>query len=128
MEGKRILEIRKKLGLNQGEFAKRLGLSHTTISTTESGKTPLTEANIRLICFTFGVNETWLRNGTGDMMNEEVLLSDWEKRLLELFGKLSPKAHKMLIEYAEKLVSDEQELRGEAQGMSKKERMPVKSG
>jgi hypothetical protein len=62
---------------------------------------------------TFKVNEEWLREGTGDMMDDEVSLSDYEKRLLELFNELTPLARKMLIEYAEKLVADEKGLRGE---------------
>jgi transcriptional regulator with XRE-family HTH domain len=118
MNGKRIFEIRKKLGLTQSEFAERVGLSHTTISTTEANKTPLTKSNIRLICLTFGVNEAWLRDGTGDMMNDEALFSDWEKRLVELFRKLSPKARELLVEYAEKLLADERALRGENQAAS----------
>ena len=99
----RIVEIRKFKGLNQTEFAKKLGFTQSNLSSIELGKTPLTEANIRLICFTFGVNETWLREGKGDMMDDEALLSDYEKRLMTLFRALSPRAREMLIEYAEKL-------------------------
>jgi transcriptional regulator with XRE-family HTH domain len=113
VKNNRISVLRKHLDLNQSEFARKLGVTSTLINKIEAGKTPLTETNIRLICFTFGVNEAWLRDGTGDMMNEEALLSDWEKRLLELFRKLSPRARELLIEYADKLGSDERALRGE---------------
>ena len=110
MEGKRILEIRNKLGLKQVEFAKRLGLSHTTISTTESGKTPLTEANMRLICFTFSVNETWLRHGEGPMFNESA--GPEEQELLRVFDELTPDGRKMVLEYAELILKNEKAFRG----------------
>ena len=87
-------------------------MTNSAISAIELGKAPLTEQNIRLICLTFDVNEEWLREGRGEMMDEEALLSDRERRLLDNFRRLTPRACKMLIEYAEKLVSDEQTLRG----------------
>jgi transcriptional regulator with XRE-family HTH domain len=113
--GKRLGELRKKLNLKQIEFAKELGLTSAAISAIELGKTPLTEANIRLICLTFGVREEWLREGKGEMMDDEARLSEQERQLLALFRELSPIARKMLIEYAEKLLSDEKALRWERQ-------------
>jgi transcriptional regulator with XRE-family HTH domain len=112
--GERITLLRKKLELKQTEFSAELGLKNSTISAIELGKNPLTEANIRLIALTFDVRQEWLREGTGDMMDEEALLTGREKRLLELFRQLSPVAQGMVIEYAEKLRSDEAGLRGEA--------------
>jgi hypothetical protein len=46
------------------------------------------------------------------MMDNEAQLSDQERRLLAFFQELSPLARKMLLEYAQKLVSDENTLRG----------------
>ncbi len=112
---KRIIEVRKHSGLNQADFAKKLNLTQSLISRLESGKTPIIEQNIKLISLTFGVREEWLRSGEGEMENNEALLSDYEKRLLGLFGALSPRARKMLIEYAEKLGADEAALRGEVE-------------
>jgi transcriptional regulator with XRE-family HTH domain len=105
ISGKRVNELRKNLGLKQVEFAEKLGLTSAAISAIELDKAPLTEANIRLICFTFKVNEEWLREGKGEMLDEEAMLSEWEKRLLELFRKLSPGSQKDFIEYVEKLVA-----------------------
>jgi transcriptional regulator with XRE-family HTH domain len=110
--GERITLLRKELDLKQTEFSEKLGLKNSTISAIELGKNPLTEANIRLIALTFGVRKEWLREGTGDMMDEETLLTGREKRLLELFRRLSPVAQRMLVEYAEKLAADERALRG----------------
>jgi transcriptional regulator with XRE-family HTH domain len=101
----RLKKLRKTLGLTQGEFGKKIGMSDVAISYMESGRTALSEQNIRLICLTFGARAEWLRDGTGDMMDEEAQLSDYEKRLLGLFRRLSPGAQEAFVEYVEKLVA-----------------------
>jgi transcriptional regulator with XRE-family HTH domain len=109
--GSRIAELRKKLELTQAQFAERIGLKFSVISMIELGKVSLTEANIRLVCLTFCVQESWLRSGIGEMFDEDAELSSYEKCLIGYFKQLSPKARRMLIEYAEKLLSDEAEFR-----------------
>ena len=110
----RLKQLRKFLMLTQGEFGEKIGMTDASVSHMESGRTALSEQNIKLICLTFGARAEWIRNGEGDMMNDEALLSEKENRLLALFRRLSPKAREMLIEYAEKLRSDEAGLRGGA--------------
>ena len=107
----RIVKIRQVLGINQTKFAEKLGLTSATISSIEHGKSKLTEQTINLICLTFRVREEWLREGKGDMMDEEAMLSEQEHQLLEFFRELTPLAREMLVEYAQKLVSDEKALR-----------------
>jgi transcriptional regulator with XRE-family HTH domain len=109
----RIAAIREHLGLNQSKFAQKLGVTSQLINQIEAGKVRLTEANIRLICFTFKVNEEWLREGMGDMMDEEAALSDYERRLLGFFRELSPSAQDMVIKHAENLLAYSKELKGE---------------
>jgi len=69
--GDRIKEIREKLGLNQGEFAKRLNFSQGALSDFEANKKHIADKYIRLICLEFGINEDWLRTGTGDTLKKE---------------------------------------------------------
>jgi transcriptional regulator with XRE-family HTH domain len=109
----RLKKLRKSLGLTQGEFGKKIGMSDVAISYMESGRTALSKQNVYLICLTFGVREEWLEKGEGDMIDDEAALSDWEKRLLDLFRKMSPRAQDLFIGYAKKLIFDEQTLRGE---------------
>jgi len=97
----RLIAVRKNLGLKQIEFSEKLGITSAAISSIELGKSPLTEANIRLICLTFRVNEEWLRYGTGEMQDDEAALSDEEKKLLDVFRDLSPIDKKKVIEYTE---------------------------
>ena len=106
--GMRLLELRKSLGLTQGEFAEKIGLKFSAISMIELGKAPLKETNMRLICLTFGVNKDWLLNGIGEMMDDEALLSVKEKKLYDLFSKLSPSAQDYLLASAKGMI-DQQE-------------------
>lgn len=63
----RIKSLRKSLGLNQTEFGKKLGITTSAISGYESGTRFPSDAIILSICREFGVNETWLRTGYGEM-------------------------------------------------------------
>lgn len=63
----RIKELRKSLGLNQTEFAKKLGIAPNTISSYEGGTIVPSNSIIKSICREYGVNETWLRTGAGEM-------------------------------------------------------------
>jgi len=64
----RIRQLRKKLGLTQEEFGSRLGITKSSISTMENGKSKPSDQTICFMCREFGVNETWLRTGKGDML------------------------------------------------------------
>ena len=72
----RIREIRKEIGLNQVEFATRLGVTGTAISRIEVGERALTEQMLIAICREYNVNEKWLRTGHGEMfvVTEDVLI------------------------------------------------------
>jgi len=97
----RIRQVRKTLGLKQGDFACRIGLAQNTMSTIELGKTALTDKNIKLICATFAVDEEWLRNGTGEMFGS---VSPYEKDLMAVFGKLTADTQEFILEMAQSLL------------------------
>lgn len=65
--GERIRQIRRQIGLSQAEFGKRIGVSDPAISMAERGITNASDQTILSICREFGVNETWLRTGEGEM-------------------------------------------------------------
>jgi transcriptional regulator with XRE-family HTH domain len=83
----RMIEVRKFFKLTQGQFAKSLGVKDSAISRIESGINALTEQNIKHICLSFNVDETWMRTGTGTMFGNAI---PGERELLEIFRKLSP--------------------------------------
>jgi transcriptional regulator with XRE-family HTH domain len=97
----RIRLVRKEICLNQGEFASKIGLTQTSISMIELGKTALTDKNIKLICATFAIDEGWLRTGKGDMFGAQ---SPYEKELLETFGKLTADTQEFILEMARSLL------------------------
>jgi transcriptional regulator with XRE-family HTH domain len=66
---KRLRQARGYLGFKQGEFSKRLKMPQNSYSQIETGVNPIKDRHIALICFTFGINETWLRTGQGEMLN-----------------------------------------------------------
>ena len=66
----RIKKLRKELDLTQQEFADKLGVSRNNIASYETGKSNLGDTAISLICTKFNVNESWLRDGTGEMFVE----------------------------------------------------------
>lgn len=85
----RIRKLRKALGLTQQSFADRLGVRQNTIAKYETNRGNPTTAVISLICREFNVNETWLRTGEGEMLNQteddavEKLCSDMHATELE---------------------------------------------
>jgi transcriptional regulator with XRE-family HTH domain len=100
----RLKYIRKKLGLNQTEFARLIGLRQTALSMIEVGTTALTTKNIKLICATFNVNEQWFRTGMGEMFES----SPYIKELLAIFERLSPDTQDFLMEMARNLLKKQE--------------------
>ncbi|MDR1229894.1 MAG: helix-turn-helix domain-containing protein [Spirochaetaceae bacterium] len=111
----RLKTIRLKLGIKQGEFAKRINLKQGTVSDVENGKRNLTERNIKIICFEFGVNENWLKHGAGEpFIGGDIPKGDRltinEVELIDIYQKLLPPIQKDVLKYARNML-DLQELR-----------------
>lgn len=64
--GSRIKQHRNQLGLNQAEYAEKLGLKQGIISAMEKGTRNVSDRTIRIICSEFNVSERWLRTGEGE--------------------------------------------------------------
>ena len=82
MFGDRLKELRKELKLSQDEFAKKLNIGRSSIANYESGARAPISSVIALICKTWNVNESWLRNGEGKMF-VEVSRNDELQKLIE---------------------------------------------
>ena len=65
----RIKLVRKKAGLTQEQFAKKIGTVQNTITGYETGRRNPSGSAITLICKEFNISENWLRYGQGDMYN-----------------------------------------------------------
>lgn len=80
----RIKELRKYLGLTQQEFADRLGIKRGAVANYEIGRNAPIDAVISLICREFGVNESWLRTGEGEM----ITISSREEEFTAFFARV----------------------------------------
>jgi transcriptional regulator with XRE-family HTH domain len=99
MINKRLREVRKTLKINQSDFALKIGMAQSGYSQIETGENTLTEQNIKLICLIYGVNETWLRTGKGEMFDPTAKpKDDDEKQLLEMFRLLSPEMRAFVLQ------------------------------
>lgn len=108
---KRLRELRKSLKLTQQDFGSKIGLSNTSIGNIENGVINLTDRNISLICSTYNVNESWLRDGKGEMFNpmtEDEELSyllgalmaedcDYKKKFIKLMLELENEVDWMIV-------------------------------
>lgn len=67
--GERIKELRKLIGKNQNRkytqdlMGKDLGIGRDAVSNIEIGRVEPSEAFIKLVCATYGVNRVWLETG-----------------------------------------------------------------
>ncbi|MBD5550206.1 MAG: helix-turn-helix transcriptional regulator [Lachnospiraceae bacterium] len=70
LQGERVKEIRKSLGLTTEKFGEKLGIQRSAVSKIENGRCSLTDANIKAICREFNVDYMWLTTGEGEMFVE----------------------------------------------------------
>lgn len=70
-KGSRILELRNTLGLSQGDFAKKISVDRSNLSTLERGARKLGPNISFKITQAFGVNPRWLETGEGEMFLKE---------------------------------------------------------
>jgi len=74
----RIAAIIKHNGLTNATFGQRIGLSQPRISAFINAKATPSDRTIADICREFGVDETWLRTGEGEMY----VLPDAQQKLV----------------------------------------------
>jgi transcriptional regulator with XRE-family HTH domain len=80
----RIKEVRKTLKLTQTDFGRALGVSLSAVQKWESGENVLSDAVILLIAQQYGISETWLRTGGGEMFRT----STPDQQIAEFAGRL----------------------------------------
>ena len=81
----RVKEVRKNANLTQAAFGEQLGITQNYVALIESGQRVPSDRTIRDICRIYGVNETWLRTGAGEMLasrSREQEMAELVKRLM----------------------------------------------
>ena len=99
---KRIVQIRKALGISQGKFAEGLKLSRSFQGGVEANLRKANDRLVKMICLTYGINETWLQTGEGEMIdtaNDPRL-----KRIITNFNKLDPLLQDYVMKHLDLLV------------------------
>ena len=81
--GMRIKQIRKEEGLNQTEFANKLGSTIGALSRYEIDKVIPNDVFIKHLCKVCHISENWLRTGDGEMYT-----TSSEDDFSELLGEL----------------------------------------
>lgn len=112
----RIKQIRRELGLTQTEFAERIGLKQNSIALIESGKRNISDQAVLSICREYGVNEEWLRTGTGEKMTPDASdelealvkkydLSNADQVLIEKYVNLKAGSRETIIDFITDVVA-----------------------
>lgn len=116
--GDRIKQIRLAAGLTQQQFAERIGLSRNYIALIETGSREPSDRTISDICREFGVSQSWLQTGDGEMFlprskNEELALmvsdlmaetdDSFRKRFVSAFLSFPPDKLAVLEEFIDLL-------------------------
>lgn len=110
----RIHAVRAQADLTMAEFAKRIGMTTSSISLFESGKATPSDRTVLSICREFGVNEHWLRTGDGEMFEQtretvldrlaaEYSLDKEQVSVIENFLDLSPQERTAFLAYMRKV-------------------------
>ena len=97
----RLIELRKIIGTSQRKFAEKCSMSQATYAPLETGRTPIREPYIKLICQTYDVNEEWLRYGEGEIFKKEP--DQALEEILKVYDKLTPILKKFLLKQAREL-------------------------
>jgi transcriptional regulator with XRE-family HTH domain len=85
----RFIAVREALGITQRDFCKGIYVSQSYYAQMESGKRPINDRIIALVCAQYSVSKDYLLTGKGKMFSEN--LSDIQlHQLLEIFNELEP--------------------------------------
>lgn len=110
----RILAVRKKAGLNQADFGKRIGVTRSAVCNYESGSRSVGEQVILAICREFNISEEWLRTDRGgmsvptpenslDRLVQEFKLDSLDREIISEFVKLDDKAREAVKLYIKRV-------------------------
>lgn len=117
--GERVKYLRKTLDLTMEKFGERLGVGKTAISKIEHGQCNVSDQMSLSICREYGVNEEWLRSGSGEMFvprsrNEKLIgfvddvMSDeddsFRKNFVDALADLEPEDWASIEKFLKKLV------------------------
>lgn len=105
--GSRIKEVRDFYGLTQQKFAERTKTKQSTVATYESGRNAPSDAVISLICREFNVREAWLRDGTGEMLEQRTRREDIALYLGKVSSGKASELEELILDLMAETTADE---------------------
>ena len=123
----RIHLLRKTLCLSQTQFAEKINLKTSAVSSYENGTRSISDRTIADIVRVYGVNESWLRTGEGEMfpvpadssgdefaeyaqklMDSNAEIDQWTKEMVVRWCKLTPERQRIFIRVLYDLFADDE--------------------
>jgi transcriptional regulator with XRE-family HTH domain len=86
---KRIRLVRQTLNMTQAAFSKAIYVSNGYTAGIENEHRIANDRIVHLVSITFGVSETWLKTGEGDMFQTAPV--ERKERIVSLFNELNPR-------------------------------------
>jgi transcriptional regulator with XRE-family HTH domain len=108
--GQRIKILRKSLNLTQKEFAQKIYVSTSFQTLIELEQKRILDRHIKLIVSAFGVNETWLRTGAGEMYEKGATPDHKIAETVEVFKQLNPFFQDFILDQLYKLLEYEKKV------------------
>ena len=100
----RIVQIRKTLGYSQEKFAEGIKLSRSFQGGIEANHRKVNERLVKMICLSYGVDESWLKTGEGEMF--DTAKDPRLERIIRNFNKMDPLLKEYVIKYLDWLVEN----------------------
>ena len=104
-QGKRLKELRKKLGLKQRDVAERLEMDTGTVGKWEAAMQRIPKTRLYQICNEYNVSRDWLERGEGEMfVPVEESETDFAETMYSMFNALPENFQEVWMEVAELIV------------------------
>lgn len=106
-QGKRLKELRKRLGLKQRDVAERLEMDTGTVGKWEAAMQRIPKTRLYQICNEYNVSRDWLERGEGEMfVPVEESENDFIEVMRTMYNALPPNYQEVWIELAETIMRD----------------------
>lgn len=113
----RLIKIRSTNDKTQAQMAQSLHVGRSTYACWENGSREIKDRYIDSICKEYGINESWFRNGTGEMLVLENFgydlgvfankATELDKLIIKKWIKLDAKTRKSLLAFIDTYLEDE---------------------
>ena len=104
-QGKRLKELRKRLGLKQRDVAERLEMDTGTVGKWEAAMQRIPKTRLYQLCNEYNVSRDWLERGEGEMfVPVEESESDFAETMYSMYNALPENFQEAWLEVAELIV------------------------